>query len=109
MVKRKGRPGFYFRKKRHGRTTWVALGSDYQDACGRLRSLKTAERKAPRVELTVGEAAKQWLASYIATTRNEVCQELARRRIEMYLEPFLGHTLLDRLTKEDMRAYRLAP
>jgi len=107
MVKRKGRPGFYFRKKRHGRVTWVALGADYKDACQRLRSLKTGEQKTPRAELTVGEAAKQWLASYIATTRNEVGQELARRRVELYLEPHLGHVLLTRWTKDDLRAYRL--
>src|SRR5262245_471318 len=107
MVKRKGRPGFYFRRKRYGHTTWVALGTDYQDACRRLRSLKTGELKTPRVDLTVGEAAKKWLASYIATTRNEKGRELARRRVELHLEPYLGHFLLDRLTKEDLRAYRL--
>src|SRR5262245_19000460 len=107
MVKRKGRPGFYFRKKRHGHTTWVSLGTDYQEACRRLRSLKTGEQKTPRVGLAVEHAAKQWLESYIATTRNKDGQELARRRVELYLEPYLGHFLLDRLTKEDLRAYRL--
>jgi integrase len=106
MVRRKGRPGFHFRRRRHGRTTWIALGSDYEEACRRLRSLKTEEEK-PRVELTVRDAAERWLESYIATTRGARDQKLARRRVEMHLEPFLGHLLLHRLTQENLRAYRL--
>ena len=106
MVRRKGRPGFHFRRKHHGRVTWIALGMDYQEACRKLRSLKSEEEK-PRVELTVRDAAKRWLESYVATTRGARDQKLARRRVEMYLEPFLGHLLLHRLTKENLRAYRL--
>lgn len=105
MVRRKGRPGFYFRKMISGRVTWIALGADYVEACRKLRSLKI--EGPPKAQITLRDAAVRWLDSYVPTARIPRDQKLARRRFEMYLEPFLGHCLLHRLTREDLRAYRL--
>ena len=106
MVRRKGRSGYYFREKRRGKVTWIALGSDYQEARRLLRSLKSEERRPSR-QFTVEQAATQWLDSYIATSREPRSQGIARRRVETYLVPYLGHQLLFRLKGDDLRGYRL--
>ena len=41
MIRRKDRPGFWFRSKAGGKTRQISLGTDYQDAKRRLSSLKT--------------------------------------------------------------------
>ena len=106
MVRRKDRPGFYFRRKTRGRVTWIALGTDYDDACRRLRSLKR-EESTPAHGITVAEAANRWLVTYVPAARNEKGQVLASRRVALYLVPLLGHLLLSRLGKDDIRRYRL--
>jgi integrase len=50
---------------------------------------------------------RQWLATYVATARNDKGQRLAKLRLERYLLPRLGHFLIGRLTSEDLRRYRL--
>jgi integrase-like protein len=40
MVKRKGRVGYYFRKKFAGRDKWIALGTDYGEAAAKVRKLR---------------------------------------------------------------------
>lgn len=107
MVRRKDRPGYYFRRKSRGKVVWLALGTDYEDACRRLRSLKRGEEGTPVSVLTVREAAERWLATYIASARNEKGQHLAARRAELYLTPLLGHVPLARLTRDRIRQYRL--
>ena len=58
MVRRKGRPGYYFRKKSAGKTKWTALGVNYEEACTKLRKMKREEiRFLP--ELKVKDAAQQ--------------------------------------------------
>ena len=37
LVRRTGRPGYYFRRKHQGKVTWIALGNDYAEACRRRR------------------------------------------------------------------------
>ncbi len=105
LVRRAGRPGWYFRKMYAGRVTWIALGTDHEDACRKLRSLKT--EGPPRPKLTLREAGLRWLECYIAVHRELKSQRLARRRFELYLDPFLGHLPLAKLTRDDLRAYRL--
>jgi len=106
MVRRKGRPGYYFRKMYAGRVKLIALGTDREAACRKLRSLKSDG--PPRAEMTVREASRRWLESHVAIQRSlPRDQELARRRVEMYLDPFLGDHLLSRLTRDDLRWYRL--
>lgn len=106
MVRRKGRVGFHFRRKFAGKTKWIALGSNYEDACRKLRGLK-AEGELVVQEIKVRDAGRQWLKSYVPTARQEKGQKLALRRIEKYFDPFFGHLLLRRVSKEHLRAFRL--
>lgn len=102
MVKR-GRM-YYFRDKAGGRDRRVSLGSDYGEALIRLRSLKT---HGVPVAGTVEEAARRWLSSYVPTVRRKEDWNLAEQRVRDYLNPFLGHFLLSKVSREDLRAYRL--
>ena len=106
MTRRSGRSGFYFRRKIAGRTKWIALGSNYEEACRKLRGLK-AEGELVVQEIKVRDAARQWLKSYVPTARQEKGQRLALRRIEKYFDPFFGHLLLRRVSREHLRAFRL--
>lgn len=106
MVRRSGREGFHFRRKIAGRTKWIALGTNYEDACRKLRGLK-AEGELVVQEIKVADAARQWLKSYVPTARQEKGQRLAERRIEKYFDPFFGHLLLRRVSKDHLRAFRL--
>ena len=105
LVRRKGRPGWYYRKMVAGRRVTVKAGASYEQASRRLRSLKT--EGAPSPKLAVKDAASSWLQIYVPVHRGERDQQLAKRRVEMYLVPFLGHLLLHKLTKDDLRVYRL--
>jgi len=86
----------------NGRVVKRSLGTDYQLALARLRSLKNEGLPS---RLTVEEAAEQWLTSSVPLQRKDV--KLARQRVRDYLLPCLGHFLLSRLSGEDCRAYRL--
>lgn len=98
---RRGR-SYYFRQMIDGRVVKRSLGTDYQLALARLRSLK--DEGLPS-QLTVEEVAEQWLATYVPSQRKDV--KLASQRVRDYLRPCLGHVLLSRLSGEDCRSYRL--
>ncbi|MGH7742642.1 MAG: tyrosine-type recombinase/integrase, partial [Candidatus Eiseniibacteriota bacterium] len=105
MVKKPGRPGWYFRRQEGGKTVWRSLGTDYEEACRRLRSLK--ERETARLpDLTVKSASEMWLENYISIHRRADDRPLAMQRVRDYLVPALGHFLLDRVRPEDLRRYR---
>jgi len=95
---------FYFRRMVNGRVVKRSLGMDYQEAVNRLRSLKN---DVPVARISVEEAASQWLEGYIATVREPRGRKLAAQRVHSFLVPFMGHLLLSRLSREDVRAYRL--
>lgn len=63
---------------------------------------------APAPRLSVREAAMRWLASAVATQRNEKGRRLAATRIRDHLAPLLGERILAALTADDIRGYRLA-
>lgn len=106
LVRRKGRSGFYFRRMVRGRVKWLALGSNYQEACRKLRALKSeGELVAP--EIRVRQATRQWLRSYVPIARQQKGQRLAERRVEKYLDPAFGSLLLRRVSREHCRAFRL--
>ena len=105
MVRRSGKPGYWFVRKVGGRKITRFLGTDYASALDRYRSLKTQD--VPLADMTVREAAKRWLATYIATSRNAKGQVLTKVRVRKHLEPVLGHYLLSRLTSDHLRRYRL--
>jgi integrase len=104
MFKRDGR-GYYTRRRVGGKDRWISLGADFDAASRKLRELDQRDR--PMVQISVREAAKRWLDSYIATNRNAESQSNAVQRVRDYLEPHLGYKQLSRVTKDDLRAYRL--
>jgi integrase len=105
MVKRGD--SFYFRKQVGLRDVRISLGTDFERAKDRLRSLATEENLyLPRT--TVKEAADRWITNYLPTARtNKRDRRTVERRVSMYLEPVLGHVLLKNLKSEDIRSYRL--
>jgi integrase len=105
MVRRKGRAGYYFRKRIAGKQVWIALGRDKGLAMAKHRELKGSEN-VQRSDLTVHQAAHRWLGSHVANARNIKGRSMAKVRVARYVDPFMGHLLLHRLTKEHMREYR---
>lgn len=88
-----------------GRERWRSLGQDYRAACRRLRELRACDVLRPR--MTVPQAAKRWLESYIRTARNERGYVLAAARVEQFMVPFFGPRLLEKVSGDHCRAYRL--
>ena len=105
MVRRAGKPGYWFRQTVSGVERTQYLGGDYQAALRKLRSLKTEE--LPVSSITVEDAARRWLSSHVATARTVRDQRLAAQRVRDYLTPFLGAFQLHRVNGEHLRAYRL--
>lgn len=100
---------WYTRLRGGGCDRWMSLGTDYQEACMRLKKLRQ-ERFEERVtagEETVGQAAERWLELRIATARNARGIELARSRVQKYLAPNLGAKKVVKVTGDDLRRYRL--
>jgi len=106
MVKRKARAGYHFRKKFAGRDVWIALGTDFSEAVAKLRKLQRDDQ-TPRSDVTVKAAAQRWLQQYVATARNPKQQVMAKARVAKYFDPFFGALLLQRVTREHIRSYRL--
>ncbi len=104
MIRRKDRPGYWFRGVLGGKLRQVSLGTDYPEACRKLSSLKSDG--LPRADLTVTVAAERWLELYVKSRRCESGQRDTRSRVEHYLVPFLGHLLLDELTSDQLWSYR---
>lgn len=107
MFCRKGRPGWYIRLYRSGRERWVSLGTEYGAACDKARALSAGIEVAPRSTGTVETAAAQWLESYLRTQRSEKGQKQAAQRVRDFFVPYLGQMELERVTGEDVRAFRL--
>lgn len=97
---------YYVRIFSGGRDAWRSLGKEYEEACRKLRALRRDEPVA-LTRTRVKDAAVTWLAGYVATRREPRSAELAKRRAELYLYPFLGDKLLERIGPNDLRGYRL--
>lgn len=97
---------FYVRRREGGKDRWHHLGSDYEDSCRELRKLR---RQGERTitHLTVHKAAEEWFRTYVQNARSQYGIKQTAARIERFLEPFLGHLFLHRLSPQDLRAYRL--
>lgn len=104
MIRRKDRPGFWFRGVLGGKLRQITLGPDYQEAKRRLSSLKT---EGPKVESRVDEVVEAWLRTDVATRRNSLGQRDTKSRTFRYLVPFLGHCRLAGLTAARLQEYRL--
>lgn len=107
MFRRKGRPGWCMRLYRAGHERWVSLGADYAKVCDAARAYAAGLSVNPVQAGTVGNAAQRWPESYIQTQRNERSQTLAAQRVRTFIDPFSGHMLLERVTREDVRSFRL--
>jgi integrase len=107
MFKRSGRDTWYIRLHQGGRDRWVSLGDDFVQACRRAHELRNGIAPMAASRLTVAQASERWLESYVPTTRREKGQHTARQRSRDYLEPFMGHMLLERVSGDDVRGYRL--
>lgn len=99
------RKAFYLRTYKNGGESWTPLGSDYDVACARLKTLR--EQAFVPTRGTVSQLADRWLAAYIATARNEKGVRVAQQRVRNYLKPFLGLKPVTRVTSDDLREYRL--
>ena len=107
MFRRTGRPGWYMRLYRGGSERWVSLGTEYAEACDKARALAAGLTVAPSSTGTVAAACERWLVSYVRTQRSEKGQRITAQRVRDYIAPFLGHVPVDRLTREDVRGFRL--
>ncbi len=104
--RRKGRPGYYLRLYRDGKDRRFALGEDYTQAMEKAEELRASEGPLVANRVTVAEAAARWLESYVRLRRTAKGLKLTKRRVELYLVPFMGHMQLAKVTREDVRAYR---
>ena len=107
MFRREGRPGWYLRLHRRGRERWVSLGADFQKAKDKAEALHRGELPGRQSRLTVEEAADKWLESHVRIQRTPSGHTLAKQRVRDYLGPFMGQVLLERVTREDVRSFRL--
>jgi len=107
MFRRAGRPGWYIRLYRGGRERWVSLGTDFAEACDKARAYAAGLSVAPKGVGTVGHAAERWVESYVRTQRNEKGRQQSAQRVRDYVEPFFGHLAIERVTREDVRSFRL--
>lgn len=106
--KGKGRSGtcYYTRRREGAKRVWVALGDDLEVAKERLGEL-VAEGSNPRPKATVRELALRWLKVYIAARRIPRNVISTTNRTKLYMLPFLGDMLAHKVTKDDLRTYRL--
>jgi len=104
-MKKRGN-AYYWRFRKNKREQWVALGSNYETACKKLRELKRAGTMH-RSELTVMTVAQKWLDTYIALSRNEKGQRICAVRVQRYVKPRFGGVRLSDLRPGDLRVWRL--
>src|SRR5574341_1264354 len=107
MFRRKEGGSWYVRLFRGGCERWISLGPDFAAAKARLREIRSGAVAMVGGHVTVRQAGERWLAGYVETRRSEKGRKLTVSRFGHYLEPFMGHMLLERVNGEDVRAYRL--
>lgn len=104
MFKREN--SFCVRIHRGGQDTWRTLGSDYPEACKKLRRIR-AEGVTSLTNVTVTQAVQQWLETYVRNARCAYNQGQSERRMKRYFLKFMGPMELSRVGKEDLRRYRV--
>lgn len=107
MFKRPGRRSYYTRMRVAGKDKWVSLGPDYEEAVHALRKLRIDDQPLRRADLKVSKAARRWLKTRIANGRNAKGQQIAAARVRKFLEPFMGHMIVSKITTDTLRRYRL--
>ncbi len=104
MFWREGR-GYYCRVYQGGKERWVALGKEFDVALAKFKETRFQPDRDERV--LVHDLIERWLKVYIATARNEKGQQLAKRRTELYFDPFFGPYAVGSVRPQDLRRYRL--
>jgi len=107
MIRRKGRPGYWYQRDINKKRVRRYLGADYEEAKRQLEQLRREEKPGVTPAGLVSSAAEEWLQTYVPTRRNEKGQKLARRRVEKYLVPCLGYLRVTRVQPDDLRDYSL--
>ena len=107
MFRRRDRRSYYARIFEGGQERWVSLGVEYSEALHKLRALRRGEEPLEGGATTVAKAAQDWLATRIANGRNPKGQQLAATRVKKYLRPYLGHVLVEKITPDLLRRYRV--
>jgi len=96
---------WYVRIYRGGREVWRSLGSDYEDACKKLRKIRE-QGDSVTCQATVREAVDEWFRTYVPNARSPYCVKQTESRLRMYMKPFFGQVLLQRVTPQHVRSYR---
>lgn len=99
------RSSYYTRLRKNYGDRWICLGKDYEEACRRLRELKTGPQAARPIRIE--EAADQWLETYVRNARNEKGVKLAGWRLERYFKRFFRFRDLAAASSDDLRRYRV--
>lgn len=99
------RKSFYVRLRDDYGDRWVSLGSEYDEACRRLREIRNGV--VPTARLRVKEGVQRWLETYVRTNRNAKNVKMAERRVERYLLAYFRHRILASITADDLRRYRI--
>ena len=107
MFRRAGRSGWYIRLYANGGERVRALGDDFAEACDKARKLGAGLAVAPKDGVTVSDACGRWLEGHVRMHRNAKGQQIAAQRVRDFVEPFMGAMELGRVTREDVRAFRL--
>jgi len=113
MFQRAGRAGFYTRvwerdprRPRGGKEKWICLGTELTEATQRLEEIQR-DGIRPDLDGNMAMWARQWLETYVIVHRTQRGRELAAVRVERYLKPFMGRIQARKLSKDDLRRYRL--
>src|SRR5262245_14550677 len=106
MFQRPNRSGYYVRVSvGRGKRRWVSLGSDLEEAKRKLRKIRN-RGLLTATRMTIGQLAQMWLDEVVKVRRSDKGYKLAKRRVEMYLTPFLGLRPLSMLRGDELHAYR---
>ncbi len=89
-----------------GKDVWRSLGPDLQEAKRKLRQLRAGETPLT-ARLTVTEAARRWLETYVETARSPKNRVQTASRVERYLKPFFAFVPLWKVGPDHIRRYRL--
>ena len=89
-----------------GKDVWRSLGTDLPEAKRKLQKLRSGESPF-NGRLTVTEAARRWLETYVQTARSEKNRKQAASRVEHYLKAFFAFVPLSKVGPDHIRRYRL--
>ncbi|MFC1572432.1 tyrosine-type recombinase/integrase [Candidatus Eisenbacteria bacterium] len=110
LFRQKGRQSWAWRRKKNGVEFFRGLGCDIREARKQAKELNRNFDYGALLptSVTVHDAADEWIKLYVNVHRKNLKdRRLVTRRVEMYLNPFMGHMLLERVGKNDLRKYRM--